>query len=204
MDVKEAEALATEAAEKVRSAVLKAAQEAAAKVETEQMPEAISVAVAAFADQLRTLLKDPPAELTLSAAATAGRRAALVAASEYVWPEHLGPLFPTTMVRDLLGGVTRQRVNELWSAHRLIGLADHSGRRQFPAFQFRAGRTLELLIAAFWIVHDAGVGEWTAASWCVSPDPALDNDSPAVWIREGRSAERLLRVAHQDAARLAQ
>lgn len=132
------------------------------------------------------------------------RRAALLAAAGQAWENELGPLLTSAQVRELLGDVSRQRVDELLRAHRLVGLRDNSGRRRFPSFQFHDGRPLEPLIDAYWTVAGAAADEWTAASWCVSPDEALESRSPAQWALEGGDTERLARIARQDAARLAQ
>jgi hypothetical protein len=153
---------------------------------------------AAFAQTVRRLIGD--GELSPEAA----RRAALVAVSEAVWGEQLGPTLSSADVADLLGGVTRQRVSELAREHRLIVLREGSGRARFPAMQFRDGTPLQPLVQAFWIVAHAPVDPWTAASWSGSPHDALEDLSPAQWAREDRDAERLLRVAARDAARLAQ
>lgn len=96
-----------------------------------------------------------------------------------------------------------KRVDELLRAHRLIGLRDNAGRRRFPTFQFHDGRPSEPLVAAFWVIAATAASDWTAASWCVSVDAALDGRSPAQWVREGRAADRLARLAQQDAAPLA-
>jgi hypothetical protein len=121
-----------------------------------------------------------------------------------VWEDELGPLLTSADVRTLLGDVSRQRVDELLRAHRLIGLRDRAGRRRFPAFQFVDGRPLQPLVDAFRVIAREAADDWTAASWCVAPDEALDGRSPAQWTREGRDPARLARVAEQDAARLAQ
>lgn len=134
----------------------------------------------------------------------AARRGALLAAAEQAWENELGPLLSSAQVRELLGDVSRQRVDELLRARRLIGMRDSGGRRRFPAFQFRDGRPVESLVAAYWTVADGAVSDWTAASWCVSPDAALDGRSPVRWARDGLDEQRLARVARQDAARLAQ
>jgi hypothetical protein len=155
-------------------------------------------AVAVFASTAHELLGDRPLSV-----ATA-RRAAVLAVAEEVWEGELGPLLSSAQVRELLGGVSRQRVDELLRSHRLIGLADSGGRRRFPGFQFVDGRPQAPLIDAFWTLSDSAVEGWTAASWCVATDDALDGLSPALWAREGRDPERLRRVAVQDAARLAQ
>lgn len=154
-------------------------------------------AVVAFVETIGELLGDRPLSVR------AARRAALLAAAAQTWENELGPLLSSAQVRELLGGVSRQRVDELFRARRLIGLRDGAGRRRFPSFQFHDGRPLEPLVAAYWTVADAAVTDWTAASWCVSPDEALDARSPAQWAHEGRDPVRLSRIAQQDAARLA-
>jgi hypothetical protein len=132
------------------------------------------------------------------------RRAAMLAAAGQAWENELGPSLSSAQVRELLGDVSRQRVDELLREHRLIGLRDSSGRRRFPVFQFQDdGRPIEALVAAYWTLADAAISDWTAASWCVAADDALDGRSPLAWAREHRDPEHLARVAAQDAARLA-
>jgi hypothetical protein len=133
----------------------------------------------------------------------AARRAGMLAAAAEAWENELGPLLSSAQVRELLGDVSRQRVDELLRSRRLIGLRDSAGRRQFPTFQFHDGRPLAPLVAAYWTVADGTMSDWTAASWCVSPDEALEGRSPALWARERRDPDLLARVARQDAARLA-
>ncbi len=132
------------------------------------------------------------------------RRAGMLAAAGTAWENELGPLLTSAQVRGLLGNVSRQRVDELLHSRRLIGMSDRSGRRRFPLFQFRDGRPVETLIVAYWTVVEGGADEWTAASWCVALDPALDGSSPLQWTRADSDAGLLLRVARQDAARFAQ
>jgi hypothetical protein len=153
-------------------------------------------ALEAFLDTLAQVM----GEKTLSVADA--RRAALLAASATAWENELGPLLTSAQVRTVLNGVSRQWISELVRDHRLIGLGERSGRTVFPAFQFDAGQPLTELVEAFWTVA-AHASPWTAASWCVAGDDALDDRSPVAWAREGRSRDVLLRVAAQDAARLA-
>lgn len=131
----------------------------------------------------------------------AARRGAMVATSAQFWENHLGPLLSSKDVRELLGGVSRQRVDELQRARRLIVLREQSGRLRFPAFQFVDGRPLEPLVAAFWTIVDAPASEWTAASWCVAPYDELGGRSPVDMAKAG-DLELLARVARQDASRL--
>jgi hypothetical protein len=130
------------------------------------------------------------------------RRAAMVAVAGVVWERALGPLLSAGQVRELLG-VSRQRVDELLRAKRLIGLRGRSGRRRYPLFQFDDGRPIEPLIAAFHTVN-RGLDEWSAAAWCTHSDPALHGLSPAQWARSGRDPERLGLIARQDARRFEQ
>jgi hypothetical protein len=132
------------------------------------------------------------------------RRAGMIAAARAAWENELGPLLSTAQVRELLGGVSRQRVDELLRARRLIGLRESSGRWSYPLFQFDEDGPIELLVATFWIIADAAASDWTAASWCVTPDPTLDGKSARDWARTNGDSERLLRVARQDARRLSQ
>jgi hypothetical protein len=124
------------------------------------------------------------------------------AKDDHAW-EQLGPLLSSAQVCELLG-VSRQRVDSLLRARRLIGLRDNAGRRRFPAFQFLDARPLSDLINAYWTVAASTVSDWTAAAWCTAPDEALGDLSPLQWARERRDSERLATVACQDAARLAQ
>jgi hypothetical protein len=155
-------------------------------------------AVIAFVENAGELLNGK--ELSVADA----RRAGMLAAAGAAWENELGPLLTSAQVRELLGDVSRQRVDELLRSRRLIGMSDRSGRRRFPLFQFRDGRANETLVAAYWTVVEGGADEWTAASWCVAHDPALDGSSPVQWSNADSDAELLLRVARQDAARFAQ
>lgn len=62
---------------------------------------------------------------------------------------------------------------------------------------------LDAVIAAFWVLADSAISEWTAASWCVASDDELDGLSPVAWARHGTDPDRLAQVARRDAARLA-
>ena len=154
-------------------------------------------AVIAFLQTISELMGSKP--LAVSDA----RRAGMIAAASTTWRHELGPLLGSADVRTLLGDVSRQRVDELLRSRRLIGPQDSSGRRQFPLFQFEDGQPLDSLVSAYWIVADGAVSEWTAASWCVTPDEALGGMSPVEWTRAGNDRDRLLAIARQDAARLA-
>ena len=154
-------------------------------------------AVIAFLQTISELLGDKPL------AVKDARRAGMIAAAGTTWRNELGPMLTSADVRTLLGDVSRQRVDELLRARRLIGPQDSGGRRQFPLFQFEGGQPMDALVSAFWTVAEGALSEWTAASWCVAPDEALEGMSPVEWARVGKNPEHLLAVARHDSARLA-
>lgn len=119
-----------------------------------------------------------------------------------MWERELGPLLSEADVAELLG-VSIEAVADRVGQRRLIALPDSGGARRLPAFQFHEGQPLADVIAAFWKVADVSTSPWTAASWCVATDIALDGHSPVQWSIARRDAGRLLRIAHRDAARLA-
>ncbi len=133
-----------------------------------------------------------------------GRRAALIAAAEAAWKEHLGPLLEAKQVRELLGVRTRQAVSDLRSRGRLLGLARQDGRIVYPAFQFGpAGRPFQELPEILGLLGErAGLDPWTVASWFVTPQVLLEGVTPAEWLRRKREPERVVRAARRTAARL--
>ncbi|MDQ3631072.1 MAG: hypothetical protein M3417_07360 [Actinomycetota bacterium] len=134
---------------------------------------------------------------------TAARRAGLLAAAMPAWEDALGPMLTSAQVREILGGVTRQRVDELLRQGRLIGLQSINGRRHFPAFQFHDGQLPAASLAtAFGRLADGALDPWSAGSWCVSPNDQLDGRSPAEWAAGEGDGDVLRRVAERDAARL--
>lgn len=131
----------------------------------------------------------------------AARRGGLLAAATTAWEDALGPQLDTTHVRELLGGVSKQRINELLQQHRLIGMKASNARWQFPAFQFADGRLpVAKLAEAFWQLSTRAVDPWSAASWCVSPNPQLDGRTPAEVATT--DAELVAAVGERDADRL--
>lgn len=151
-------------------------------------------ALRAFEDTLERLdldeekLADPAVQERL------GRRAALLVTSELTWAEHLGPLFDWKAVASVLGTVgTRQGINDLAKRGRLLGLPTKTGKLLYPAFQLAGGRTLPGLPDVLAVLGESGASPWTQASWFVTPQPELDELTPAL---------HLMRVGHDDAVML--
>jgi hypothetical protein len=132
-----------------------------------------------------------------------GRRAALLAASDVVWHKHLGPLYSSKQVREVMGRGTRQSVSELAKRGRLLALPEEDGRLAFPAFQFgRTGKRLPGLERILEIFDGAVETPYTIASWFVTPDSRLAGKTPAAWLRAGRPTEPVLEAAARYAERL--
>jgi hypothetical protein len=132
-----------------------------------------------------------------------GRRAALLAASDVVWHKHLGPMYSSKQVRDVMGRGTRQSVSELAKRRRLLALPEADGRLAFPAFQFgRTGRRLPALERILELFDGAVETPYTVASWFVTPESRLEGKTPAAWLRAGRRTEPVLEAASRYAERL--
>ncbi|MCP3958634.1 MAG: DUF2384 domain-containing protein [bacterium] len=165
------------------------------------MSAALAIAAEAFERTLEELdletdLGDDPAAL--------GRRAALLAAADSVWKRHLGPMFDAEKAKVVLGVSSRQAVSDLAKRGRLLAIDAAGGRKRYPAFQFgQDGRPYPELPAILEIFADVVETPHTVASWLVSPNSALGNETPIVWMRSGREPRRLRDAARRSAERLA-
>jgi hypothetical protein len=163
------------------------------------------VASDSFRQTLEELgLTQPSAEL--GSPEEVGRRAALAAAAEAAWKDHLGPLLDGEEVRSILGVRSRQAVSDLATRRRLLALPQSGRRVVYPAFQFGpTGRPFEALprVLAEFSTRRAAESRWTIASWFVTPQAVLDGRTPAQWLRAGRDPERVVLAARRSAARMA-
>ncbi len=155
--------------------------------------EWVGSATAAFEDALADLIGEDRPQLD---PAEAGRRAALDAVAGAMWTEQAGPFYDTEAVMDLLGGVSKQAVNDRVRRHRLLALRTGSGRLVYPTMQFHrravvpgVGELLDLLLPD-------DTEAWMVASWLSTPDPDLDGQTPIAVLRSG-STEPVLRAARQ-------
>jgi hypothetical protein len=112
------------------------------------------------------------------------------------WSGHLGGLLDAAAVARHLD-TTEGGAVELAGQGRLIRLHTSAGEVVFPGFSSAPACHRQPLWRR---VAAAPVSPWTAASWCVAPDPnALDGTSPAEWVGD---PDRLLQAADRAAARL--
>lgn len=141
---------------------------------------------------------EPPA---LALDGELGERAALLAVAGQVWHRHLGPLLTTGDLQKL-GGRSRQAVHELVARRRLLALPARGGKL-FPAFQVdRRGRPLPGVADVLAAFEGATESPYTVASWFRTPQPLLDERTPAEWLVAGDDPARLLQAARRTAAQL--
>jgi hypothetical protein len=131
-----------------------------------------------------------------------GRRAALLAASEVLWEHHLGPLYSTKQVRELMGIGSRQAISERVKRRRLLSVPGSDAKPLFPAFQFTGSRPLPALGAILDVFRGSAASPYTVASWFVTPEPLLEHKTPAEWLRKRGTTDRALQAASRYAERL--
>ncbi len=162
-----------------------------------------ATATLAFQETLEQL--DIPDE-TLSdeeTQAEIGRRGALLATAGLHWERHLGPLVGWRRVAELLGTVgTRQGVNDLQKRRRLIGLRTKSGELVYPLFQLSEGKPMPGLPRVLEAFEDAGLDDWTIASWLVTPQDLLEGGRPVEELKSGTSVDLVVDAARRTAAGL--
>jgi hypothetical protein len=166
------------------------------------MSQAIAAAVAAFEEMLEELSLSG-SELELEDPAELGRRAALLVAARAVWDRHLGTLLDGRQVQELLGVHTRQAVNDLMKRRRLLGLPVKPRRWAFPSFQFAvSGRPYAILPDVLTAFDGVVATPYTIASWFVTPQPLLNGQAPAEWLKDGGDPELVRQAAQRSAARM--
>lgn len=90
----------------------------------------------------------------------------------------LGPFYSTSGIAKVLGGVTRQAIEERRRRRRLIALRTQDGTWVYPSFQLDGrSRLLPAVVDAHRRLTGGGVDVWTAASVLLGPQPELDGRS---------------------------
>ncbi len=142
----------------------------------------IDDASAAFESALIDLIGEQQPQLD---PAEAGRRAALKAVSGAMWADAVGPFYDTEGVMALLGGVSKQAVNDRVRRHRLLALRTGSGRLVYPAAQFDDEHVVDGLGDVLDVLVPDNTEAWMVAAWLATPDPELDQRAPFEALRAG-------------------
>ena len=153
----------------------------------------IDDAAAAFEAALTDLIGERRPQLD---ATEAGRRAALKAVAGAMWTDAVGPFYDTAGVMTLLGGVSKQAVNDRVRRHRLLALRTGSGRLVYPVAQFDDERVVDGLGEVLDVLVPDDTEAWMVASWLTTPDPDLADRTPLEALRTGERIE-VLRAARE-------
>lgn len=90
----------------------------------------------------------------------------------------LGPFYSTTGIAKVLGGVSRQAIEERRRRRRLIALRTQDGTWVYPAFQLDdRSRLVPEVVDAHRRLTGGGVDPWAAASVLLGPQPELGGRS---------------------------
>lgn len=118
------------------------------------------------------------------------------------WDEALGPFYGTGQVRRLLGGITRQAVDDRVRRRRLLALRTADGRYVYPTFQFdRQGRVLSGLSQVLRAFSKDAVDGWTLAGWLRARQQQLSGSNVVDWLKRGGDEELVLRLAREASER---
>jgi len=120
------------------------------------------------------------------------------------WSE-LGPFYSTTGIARVLGGISRQAVEERRRRRTILALRTADGVWVYPAFQLDdhnrvVGGLAEVLDRFRPHTTD---DEWMVASFLAAPQPGLDGDSVVEHLRSGGDLEAALDLAAERAERWA-
>jgi|RhiMethySRZTD1v2_1073278.scaffolds.fasta_scaffold09626_3 hypothetical protein len=120
------------------------------------------------------------------------------------WAE-LGPFYSTTGIARVLGGVSRQAVEERRRRRTILALRTADGVWVYPAFQLdgrnRVVAGLADVLARF--RPDGPDDEWMVAAFVAAPQPALGGRTIAEHLRDGGALADVVALADERAERWA-
>jgi hypothetical protein len=119
------------------------------------------------------------------------------------WPD-LGPFYSTKGIARVLGGVSRQAVDDRRRRRTLFALRTKDGVWVYPRFQLdERNRVLPGLADVLACFEPDTIDDWTLASLLTSPQEALGGRSVIAHLRAGRPLEPVLALCRASGARLA-
>ena len=100
------------------------------------------------------------------------------------WRE-IGPCYSTRGIAAVLGGVSRQAIEERRRRHTIVALRTADGTWVYPAYQLDGrNQVLHGLPAVLQALH-GGLDDWSIASLLVREQPALGGRSVIAALRDG-------------------
>jgi hypothetical protein len=117
----------------------------------------------------------------------------------------LGPFYSTSGLARVLGGVTRQAIEERRRRRTILALRTADGVWVYPAFQLdernRVVRGLPQVLDRF--QPRTADDEWMVAAFVAAPQPGLDDRSIVEHLRAGGDMDPVLALADERAQRWA-
>lgn len=173
------------------------------------MADTVSLLEQGFLDGVAALLERVPeledvlGEASPDEVRAHGYDAAQRALAPLVWRAVTGEALTTEQVRHLLG-VSRQALHKRIAAGSLIGVP-FDRTTLFPTWQFD-GDGIRAIVSAIVDTFRREVGEDVdprmIASWATTPQPELDDETPAEFLRHHRDDVAVVRAAERAAAAL--
>lgn len=172
---------------------------------TRDLSAAEVAAVAAFAEGWHESRGQDLARDDFEEYVRIGRKAGEQAAIAAKWRQRVGATLETQDVTELLG-LSRQALDSRKRTGSVLALPG-SGTSYYPSWQFNTENrppsvrpiTLQIVTAFREAVEDLSL--YVVAAWATSPQPELDNRTPADWIVSG-GADGPVVLAAQRAAHL--
>lgn len=120
--------------------------------------------------------------------------------ADRLWRAQLGELLRPDEAASALGTTTEQ-VERLVAVGELLALPA-GDTVLLPAFQFADGEPLRGLADVLAELRPVVETPFTIASWLTGPQPELDGQTPAAWLRRGSDSVRAVIAARRFAALL--
>lgn len=133
-----------------------------------------------------------------------GRHAGEQAAAAAAWRNRLGDHIDTEQLVQLLGSISRQALDSRKRTGSLFALPG-TGTSHYPTWQFAIDantatvRPVVLRIVTEFREYLDDVSPFTIAAWATSPEPELDNRTPADWIINSGDDDRVVLAARRSA-----
>lgn len=162
---------------------------------TEQVRQGLEEQASELAERGRSLEEIGPAD-------ELARRMLAAVPAPSPWDDLVGPFYGTGQVTKLLGGISRQALDDRRKRRTLLGLKTTDGVLVYPLFQFDSGnRILPGLSEVLQCFAGSDVDDWAVAGWLISPLRSLENRSVVDWLRHRGELQPVLALARDMARR---
>lgn len=116
-----------------------------------------------------------------------------------IWEAALGRYLSVAEAAKVLGVSSRQAVHQRIARRTLLGM-DLAGQTVLPAYQFDGATVRPEVVRVLKLLRPAGLSDEATLSWFATPQPELDEVTPADWL--GKDPARLYEAARHTAGAL--